>query len=120
MVSVSLHKFLDGVIGIVEASMFEKNLLWQEYHQKHGKTWEQGVLGHSECVGKCEDCPVVISLFVDKVDGHRILFWHATSSIVNYYLIDDWFATALPKTAFRDDKLINRTDAGNFHNVFPQ
>ena len=118
-----LAAFLRDVVGVVEASSYEKMCLWQEYHQEQKRPWEQGRSGLMLTVGELADMPVAITINVDVVDGHRILFLDATSQVVDHRMIEGWMKTKLPVTAFRDGdprKGVNKTNAMNFNNVFPR
>lgn len=112
--------FLSGVIGMVEATDFERQCLWEKNH-KHMK-WESDSLGFLPTVGLHGNDPVVISLFTAKIDGHKILFWHATSQIVNYRIITAWFQKHMPRTAYQPDgaafAYLNNVYSQNFSNVF--
>lgn len=124
-----LIEFLDGVMGCVEANSFETHQLWETYHYHAEKlgytkcTWEQEMQGTSRVVGYVqvngEDMPVNVSLFVNVVDGHRILFYDPCSRCVDHEMVRDWLKKVLPETAFRSDGYINNVDANNFHNVLP-
>ena len=109
-----LKNFLDGVVGVVEATGYEKLALWQEWHVADKRPWIQGRSGLSEQIGTVAGLPVCLSLLVDTVNGHRILFWEATSRVVDYEMARRWLDHVLPPTAK------NRTDAMNFHNAFPR
>jgi hypothetical protein len=109
-----------GVVGIVEATSFEKLCLWQGVQKEQG-SWEQNLSGSLVTVGKVGELPVCVSIFIDKVKGHKIVFWHATSQVVDYDMIETWFNDNLPQTAFRPGtSYVNSVDSMNFHNVFPR
>lgn len=104
-------KFLDGIIGTVEATRAEQSHLWQLYTKELKQTWKESSFGLGECVGFIDDRPVWISLNTATVKGHKTLFWHPTSPVVDHDLIDEWLKLNTPN---------NRTDATNFHNIFPR
>lgn len=111
--------FLDGVVGAVEANSYEKYMLWYENQQsKYRKTWVSNNMGLMEIVGYIDKRPVCISLFTSVVGSRKILFYYATSQIVDHLMIDEWLKENLPKTAFRNDGYVNKTDATNFHILF--
>lgn len=111
-------RFLDGVIGVVEANSFETSRLWREHHEK--RAWIENLSGFGCTVGHRHGDPVCISLLTATVDGHKILFFHPTSPVVDWDLIDAWMVASLPKSAFRaGSDVVNRTDATNFANIFP-
>lgn len=116
--SPEVKAYLEGVVGVVEATSFEKMCLWQE-SQRHGREWVEILHGYGPCVGSFNGRPVCISLMSAVIDGQKVAFIHATSQIVDWTLIDKWLEKNLPETAFRAPSRINRTDAMNFHNIFP-
>lgn len=125
-----LIEFLDGVIGCVEANSFESHQLWSNFHyhaEKLGYTklsWVQGMQGTSRVVGTVqvagEDMPVNVSLNINTINGHKILFYDACSRCVDHDMVRKWLDTVLPDSAHRADGYINNTDANNFHNVLPR
>ena len=115
-----MQKYLDGVMGVVEATNFEKHCLWENNQRSPRKrTWVETGHGFLEKVGFLADNPICISLLTAVVDDHKLLFTHPTSQVVDHRVIDAWMATHLPKSAYRDGR-INRIDAMNFHNIFPR
>lgn len=107
-----LSKFLDGVVGVVEANSYEQLCIWQEFHQELGKSWIQNPSGLLETVGHLGRMPVCISLFTVTVDGHKLLFIDPTSQVVDHRMIDAWVDKVLPHAGK------NRTNAMNFCNIF--
>jgi hypothetical protein len=117
-----LLEFLDGVVGVVEATSYEIMCLWHEYHEQRKVSWVQGRGGgYLPTIGELDGRPVCVSLFVNTIDGHKILFIDATSQVVDHRMIDEWLKTVLPATAFQEGgKYINYTNAMNFHNILPR
>jgi hypothetical protein len=116
-----LKKLFEGVVGVVEANSFESLCLWQKYHKERGLSWEDSTGGPLVTIGRCDDRPVCISLFVNVIDGHRVLFMEPTSLVVDHQMIDNWLFQNLPITARKNDgKYLNKVDAMNFHNVLPR
>lgn len=114
-----ITKFLEGVVGVVEATNCEKHMLWAENrrHEKPRK-WIENLSGYGATVGSLADMPVCISLLTAEVDGQKLLFTHPTSMVVDHRLIDQWLKDELPETAMRPDGYVNSTDATNFHVMF--
>lgn len=115
-----LIKFLDGVVGCVEANSNERSNLWERNSKREDdrkKTWEENSSGLGVCVGIIGDFQVYISMTTAVIDGQKILFYDGTSRVVDHEMIRSWLKDCLPKTAFDGDKL-NNTDAQNFHCVF--
>lgn len=112
-----MMKFLDGVSGVVEATGFENLCLWQRHRDQ--RVWKENLSGFLQTVGLVWNMPVCIKLNTAEIDGRKLLFFHPTSQMIDYRLIDDWFKNALPRTAYREDGVLNRTDAMNFHTLLP-
>jgi hypothetical protein len=123
VIDEEMAKFLDGVVGVVECDNYGHHMLWIENHYKateleHRKLdWKSDQMGMMEKVGEIAGMPVCISLFKAVIDGQPILFVDPCSMVVDHRLIDAWYKRALPKSAFRADGYVNKTDAMNFHNV---
>lgn len=115
-----LPDFLNGVVGVVEANSYESMCLWREYHQERKLRWEQGLGGYLPTVGKIDGRPVCLSLFVNTIKGHKILFIEPTSQVVDWEMIDVWLKANLLPTAFRSNGYVNKQNAMNFHNLFPR
>ena len=115
--------FLHGVVGVVEATRFEHHALWRLNDLDGRHKWESATAGLGEIIGKVGKMPVAISLNVDVIDGHRILFYHATSQVVDHRMVEAWLEKNLPVTAFMDSdprKRMNHSDSINFPNVLPR
>lgn len=115
-----IAEFLEGIVGAVEATSNEGHHLWEYCHRKKKMSWEGGSSGYLSTIGHYGDMPVVLSLYVNIVDGHRILFWHATSQVVDHDMIDKWLEKAIPASAREGgdpEGRINKTDATNFFNI---
>lgn len=110
-------ELLEGVVAVVEATSYEKHVLWDKLHNGKGYTWEQSLSGPIVTIGYLDKRPVCISLFVHKINDRRILFIDATSGVVDWTMIDKWLEKNLPKTAFRDNGYLNKSDAQNIYNV---
>lgn len=121
-------EYLKDVVGSVEATNYEKHSLWIEYSTdaaKHGWgtkdhirfEWISAREGWLPRVGMIGDRPVCISTLIEEVDGKKLLFWHATSELVDYQMIENWLKEHLPPAAFRGDGYLNRTDPTNFSNI---
>jgi hypothetical protein len=115
----AITDYLSGVVGVVEATDNERHMLWDANQRYRKMTWEQARHGYGPVVGRLDDMPIAISILTANVDGHKLLFVHPTSVVVDHRQIDKWLTETLPQSAFREDGYINRVDAGNFINVFP-
>lgn len=104
--------FLEGVEGVVEATRNEEMHIHSRVVEMFGKdAWEEKSSGFNETIGFLDERPICISLHIKKIKGTKILFWHATSQLVDYAMISEWLKLNTPD---------NRTDALNWHNVLPR
>lgn len=116
-----LADFLTGIVGVVEATSAEKFYLWKDYHNDTKRvTWKQGLSGPLVKIGELDNRPIMLSLFVDEVNGHRILFIECTSQVVDWVLIDAWLVQNIPQSAISESGHINKQNAMNFWNVLPR
>lgn len=122
-------KFLEGVVGCCESNSYSQHMLWHEYHESprfsRTLTWEQVSPGWSDYAGWVDvvdegKFPVFLSLSITIVGGHRILFYHATSRIVDHHMVRAWLEKYIPATARDVNGRINNTDAMNFSNCIPR
>ena len=93
--------------GLVEATDFERHTLW---HCHERVNWKDDGIGYGHQIGTLNERPIFVAFNFATIDGKRICFWHATSSLVDYDMIEEWLKTNL--------KYNNKVDANNFHNVF--
>lgn len=112
---------LVGVVGVVEATSYEEMCLWHEYTQERAQSWEDARQGWLLQIGRMYKLPVMLSVKVNVVKGHRILFINAVSRVVDHDMVDKWLKDNLPATALHPGcDRVNKVDAMNFHNVFPR
>lgn len=109
-----MEKFLDGVVGVVEASRAEHQFLWSEWHKKG---WREVSTGLLPTIGELAGLPVTLHLSKAVVQDQLILFYESPSMISDNRIIDAWLEEHLPKSARRSDGYLNKTDAMNFSNV---
>lgn len=112
---------LVGVVGVVEATSYEEMCLWHEYTKERAQSWEDARRGWLLEIGRVQGLPVMLSVKVNTINGHRILFIEATSRMVDHNMVEQWLKDNLPDTAMRPgSEYVNKVDAMNFHNVFPR
>lgn len=101
-----------GIVGICEATRFEKFSLWRYYHHdQHKMDWKTGTGGGPMItIGMVNDRPVVLCLCVDIIDNKRVLFIDATSQLVDWLLVEKYVEKTWPGVFV--------TDANNFTNIF--
>lgn len=126
--SEHVKKYLKDVMGVVEATSYEKHMLWREYAEEAsqfaiGETirykWEETGHGYGEHIGDIGGKPVCVSILTSNVDGKHLLFWHVTSIAADYEMIDRWLVGNCPN-AVRSDGFLNRVDPMNFCNILHQ
>lgn len=116
--------YLECVVGCVEANSFEKHCLWKENHYledaaRHKREWKDTGHGLGVTIGYVDERPVHLSLSTSVIDGQKILFYYATSTVVDHEMIREWLKVNLPETAKGNyPGGYNHTDATNFHSVF--
>ena len=119
-ISDVVYEFLRGTAGVIEATTCEHQYLWQEFTTESAD-WVSDMAGIEVTVGGIGDMPVYISLRCAVIRGHKIVFYHATSQVVDHRMIREWLDMHMPQSAFdREGERLNRTDATNFYNVFPR
>ena len=110
----NLEELYKDVYGIVEANSFETLTLWQHWHKEKGYSWIQNNSGWLECVGKLSEKEIWISPLAHIVNGRKILFIEATSSVVDWDIIEDYLKKSVP-SAIKACGYLNKYNAMNFH-----
>lgn len=110
----SLEDVYKDVFGIVEANSFETLELWKYWHQEKGYTWVQNNSGWLVHVGDLADKEVWISPLAHIVNGKKILFVEATSSVVDWEMIDEYLKKHVP-SAIKENGYLRKESAMNFH-----
>jgi hypothetical protein len=115
---------LKKVFFVCEATDFEVHKLWEEYAKDNtmnpGKwnthRWEQ-LGGWLETVGYRYDMPICISVRGVILDGRLVMFWHATSVVVDHRIIDEWLTKEVFAFVPKWDNGTRKPDTNpmNFH-----
>ena len=101
----------DNTDYIVEANSFEHMSIYSDRYKFKGfESWKEDNVGIHATVGVVNDLPVCVDVRWSIVNGMSILFWSASSRMVDYDMIEEWF-----KENCNCDK---KTDAMNFNQVF--
>lgn len=112
----SLEDVYKNVYGIVEANSFETLELWKYWHQEKGYSWVQNNSGWLVKVGEViKDKEVWISPLAHIVNGRKILFVDATSSVVDWNMIEEYLKENVPSAVTRNGIYLNKEGAMNFH-----
>lgn len=116
-----LVKDLADVIGFCDATREEEHSVWSSLvqHRDPPLTWEQHG-GHGRGVGLIDGRPVFVSLTFNTVGGHRVCFYHATSTVVDHDMVRAYIEAIAPETAWETPDRLNHTDATNFTNILPR
>lgn len=112
----TLEDVYKDVHGIVEANSFESLELWKYWHQEKGYTWVQNNHGWLVKVGEIiKGKEVWISPVAHIVNGRKILFVDATSSVVDWNMIEEYLKENVPSAVTRNKLYLNKENAMNFH-----
>lgn len=103
-----LKQWMDGVRATCEATSYEQHMLWQEYSLEYLELepalkarpglrvlWEQGSPGFVHTIrGVFGSTSIVLN--VNRIDGHLVLFWYGSSTVVHYNEAYTWINEAFP------------------------
>lgn len=115
-----LTRFLEGTIGFCAATREEEHGIWSSLvdHRDPPLTWRQhGGLGVT--IGYLDNRPVHVSLSHVDVGGHKVIFYHATSTVVDHDMVRAFLDIIAPETA-KEGARLNHSDATNFTNILPR
>lgn len=108
----TLSYHLAETVYVVEATNCEKLFLWKE--TKDTVKWESINSGFGFTVGHIADMPVVVSFTFAIINNKKVMFYEATSQVVDYRMIEDWICKYVPVVVM-NCKRDTCTDASNFH-----
>ena len=115
-----LKKLVEGAIGFCEATREEEHSVWVSLVDRRDPpvTWRQhsGLLA---TIGQIDGRPVAVSLSPVDVAGHRVIFYHATSAVVDHDMVRAFIDLLAPDTARQGDR-VNHSDATNMTNILPR
>jgi len=107
---------------VVEADDYARQSLWERYstqalHPTELNTirWEQDCMGTCSTIGQIADCPVVVTFFWAKLNGHLICFYHPTSAVVDHRMVNNYLEKYCNPSW--DNGRRAHADASNFHHV---
>lgn len=106
----------NNVCYLVEANSFEKLTLWNTWVKsaKEPIKWKDSNRGVIPVVGLVNKLPVCVSILINEIEGMPVVFWEATSRMVDHDLIKDWFKEKMPQL-FPEQNAHLSCDAQNFH-----
>lgn len=97
----TLEEALTNTEYVVEATRFEQSTLWEKYHGMIN--WKDHLGGWLPTVGFYHNKPICISTFFTTINGVLVLFWHDTSLVVNFELIEQYLEDKCHKARSFDD-----------------
>lgn len=104
-----LAKLVEGSTAAVEATSCEYMSIWERVTTTSKLTWESDGMGLLCTIGKLGDRPVCVSIRSAVVDGKKIIFYHATSIVVDHDMVRNWIDLVMSNP--------KHSDATNFWNV---
>ena len=114
-ISETVRDYLKGVEAMVEANSYEKHHLWADYSKQSHEAgfgraastilfdWSSAGKGYFSCVGKFGGEPVMVSLLIDTINGHPVLFWYVSGTYADHDLADAWLKENVPNSHIRGD-----------------
>lgn len=116
MPEISAYSTLEDLLAAtrfaVEATRFEQQTLWLKHHKE--LNWQDRSYGFGATVGRCADMPVVLSATFYIIQGHVVMFYEATSQVVDHRMVEAWVDAGVT-ARWNSDTRRARTDANNFH-----
>ncbi len=103
----------------VEATDMELHTLWKAYNYNTttqkvitNAPWEQLQFGSLKTIGILDERPICLSIRYYKIHGQLVMFWEATSVVVDHVQIDAW----LEKNCYGGNGF-ETSCANNFHTL---
>ena len=113
-VSLELEDF-DNPLFMVEATSCERLYLWARYsyqsvtrHSAERTVIWESLQSKLYTIGHLENRPVVVSISWHRINAHVVMFYEATSKLVDWAMIESWLAKQFPH-------IKHKYDAANFH-----
>ena len=120
-VTVEVAEYFHDVQCVVEATAYERQALNELHSNFMGRSWVEASFGYYPAVGTFGGEQITICVSKAKVNDRMILFYYASSPVVNHDLIDVWLLANLPDAVKKNGGTgIIRTDAANFDNIFEE
>ena len=101
----------------VEADSYTMQSLWETYSneqlnlyktERNTIDWKQDLKGTLTQIGELNGRPIIVCFFWAKLNNHLIVFYEATSQLVDWCMVEEWLDINCP---------CERCDANNFGNV---
>lgn len=111
---------LAKTLFVVEATSFEQHCLWAETATESNcrrfepRRWEQVHPGWLVRIGKLDSRPICVSMRWNRIDGQLVMFWEATSQVVDTVQIEKWLSQHFTGKWGNGTREAT-TNAANFH-----
>jgi hypothetical protein len=109
---VQKDKRFAETVFIVQATHAEVHYLWRQWHKR--VKWEQDCLGHCATVGTVANLPVVVCCSWALLDGQRVMFYEATSRVVDWSMVENWVWEQVGPLKWDDNRRRAQCDTMNF------
>lgn len=109
----------EGCLYGIRANSNEVALLWDLYHDKYDI---QNEMGYWYSIGYIGDLVVNVSVAFRTFNGHKIFFYHGSSSISYFQAIEKFIETVYPNVRENQtfDKRYKLTDGMNFRHALDE
>ena len=97
---------------VVEVSNYERQSLWEKHHEANN--WKSAMERYGRQIGEIGDRPIWATFSLETINGLRVLFWEATSQLVDYKMIEDYLEKHCNPLEY-DSKSRANCNAENFH-----
>lgn len=105
---------LKDTFYVVESTSFEVLNHWRHCDESEKYEIEQDSLGFGQTIGYVGDMPVAISLQRYKINGRWVVFYEATSQVVDHRMVRTWINENVLVHCPQINGRNHHTDAWNF------
>jgi hypothetical protein len=102
-------------VFMVEATSCERLYLWARYsyqsttrHSTERTVIWENLQSSLYTIGYLENRPIVVSISLHRINAHIVMFYEATSKLVDWAMIESWLAKQFPH-------IKHKCDAQHFH-----
>lgn len=89
---------------VVEVTTAEKHFLWEKYHKEVDWDEQKFFTGFGRDIGRVDKRPITVSFRLILINKLHVLFWEATSELVDYKMIDDYMKEHCNPMEFGTDR----------------
>lgn len=114
-----MKELVAGAMGFCEATSEEQHGVWARLKRTdRAVSWENRG-GRGITIGYLDSRPVHVTLCHIDVAGHKVIFYDATSTVVDHDMVRAFIDMIAPESARRSDGRVNHSDAANMTNILP-